>query len=82
MQQNGQRHVPRDVSVEVQKAHFGEIKACQAKGKLITLSLGGAAPNVTFSGDKQAKDFAETVWDLFLGGSSKTKRFGDAVLDG
>jgi len=64
------------------KGLASEIKACQASGKLVTLSLGGAAGNVTFSGDDQAKDFADTVWDLFLGGSSGTRPFGNAVLDG
>lgn len=59
-----------------------DIKACQAKGKLITLSLGGAVGNTSFTGDKQAKAFAGTVWDLFLGGSSDTRPFGNAVLDG
>jgi chitinase len=59
-----------------------DIRTCQAKGKLVTLSLGGAAGNVSFSGDGQAKDFADTIWDLFLGGSSDTRPFGSAVLDG
>ncbi|KAF9648541.1 glycoside hydrolase, partial [Thelephora ganbajun] len=59
-----------------------DIKTCQAKGKLVTLSLGGALGDVLFSGDKQAKHFADTLWDLFLGGSSHTRPFGSAVLDG
>lgn len=32
--------------------------------------------------DDNAEEFAETVWDLFLGGWSDTRPFGDAVLDG
>lgn len=59
-----------------------EIKACQAKGKLVTLSLGGSVGSVSFSGDDQAQAFADTIWNLFLGGSSKTRPFGSAVLDG
>lgn len=59
-----------------------DIKACQAKGKLITLSLGGSAGNVSFTGDNQAKAFADTVWNLFLGGHSDKRPFGSAVLDG
>ncbi|EIN13628.1 glycoside hydrolase family 18 protein, partial [Punctularia strigosozonata HHB-11173 SS5] len=59
-----------------------DIKTCQAKGKIITLSLGGATGSVGFTGDDQATDFAETIWNLFLGGSSSTRPFGDAVLDG
>ncbi|KAF5383561.1 hypothetical protein D9615_003762 [Tricholomella constricta] len=58
------------------------IKACQAKGKIITISLGGATGGSGFSSDAQAQTFADTVWNLFLGGSSSTRPFGDAVLDG
>ncbi|KAG6916194.1 hypothetical protein DXG01_008076 [Tephrocybe rancida] len=59
-----------------------DIKACQAKGKIITLSLGGATGAATFSSDAQAQTFADTIWNLFLGGSSSTRPFGTAVLDG
>ena len=59
-----------------------DIKACQAKGKIVTLSLGGAGGSVGFSSDSQAQTFADTVWNMFLGGSSSTRPFGDAVLDG
>ncbi|KAH8100463.1 class III chitinase [Cristinia sonorae] len=59
-----------------------DIKACQAKGKIITLSLGGAGGTVGFASDSQGQAFADTVWDLFLGGSGTTRPFGDAVLDG
>ncbi|QRV90694.1 carbohydrate-binding domain protein [Ceratobasidium sp. AG-Ba] len=58
------------------------IKTCQAKGKLLTLSLGGAGGAYGFSSDSQGVQFADTVWNLFLGGSSSTRPFGDAVLDG
>ena len=59
-----------------------DIQACQAKGKLVTLSLGGDKESVSFASDAQAETFADTVWDLFLGGSSDTRPVGDAVLDG
>ncbi|KAL0950816.1 hypothetical protein HGRIS_007580 [Hohenbuehelia grisea] len=59
-----------------------DIKTCQSKGKIITLSLGGATGSVGFQSDAQATSFAQTVWDLFLGGSSSTRPFGSAVLDG
>ncbi|TFK63509.1 glycoside hydrolase [Pluteus cervinus] len=59
-----------------------DIKACQARGKLVTLSLGGATGAASFSSDAQATAFADTVWNIFLGGSSSTRPFGDAVLDG
>ncbi|KAI0341213.1 class III chitinase [Trametopsis cervina] len=59
-----------------------DIKTCQAKGKIVTLSLGGAGGSVGFSSDAQGTQLADTVWNLFLGGSSSTRPFGDAVLDG
>ncbi|KAJ2985647.1 hypothetical protein NUW54_g10080 [Trametes sanguinea] len=59
-----------------------DIKECQAAGKLITLSLGGATGEVGFSSDSQASSFADQVWNLFLGGESDIRPFGDAVLDG
>ncbi|KAK7694334.1 hypothetical protein QCA50_001517 [Cerrena zonata] len=59
-----------------------DIKACQAKGKIVTLSLGGAGGSVGFASDAQAQTLADTIWNVFLGGSSSTRPFGDAVLDG
>ncbi|TFK76820.1 glycoside hydrolase [Pluteus cervinus] len=59
-----------------------DIASCQAKGKLVTLSLGGQSGAVGFQSDSQAETFAQTIWDLFLGGSSSTRPFGNAILDG
>ncbi|KAI0034212.1 glycoside hydrolase [Vararia minispora EC-137] len=59
-----------------------EIQACQARGKIVTISIGGATGGVAFTGVDQARQFADTVWNLFLGGSSSTRPFGAAVLDG
>ncbi|KAI9000467.1 glycoside hydrolase superfamily [Trametes punicea] len=59
-----------------------DIKECQAAGKIVTLSLGGATGEVGFSSDSQAESFADQVWNLFLGGESDIRPFGDAVLDG
>jgi chitinase len=59
-----------------------DIQTCQSKGKLVTLSLGGATGSVGFQSDAQATSFAQTIWNLFLGGSSSTRPFGNAVLDG
>ncbi|KAK7467427.1 Chitinase 2 [Stygiomarasmius scandens] len=59
-----------------------DIQACQDRGKIVTLSMGGATGAAVFTSDEQAESFAELVWDLFLGGSSDTRPFGDAVLDG
>ncbi|KAJ8702978.1 Chitinase 2 [Pleurotus ostreatus] len=59
-----------------------DIATCQSKGKIITLSLGGATGSVGFQTDSQATTFAQTIWDMFLGGNSATRPFGSAVLDG
>ncbi|KAG5646715.1 hypothetical protein DXG03_002397 [Asterophora parasitica] len=59
-----------------------DIATCQGKGKIVTLSLGGATASAGFQSDSQASAFAQTIWDLFLGGSSSTRPFGNAVLDG
>ncbi|PBL00884.1 class III chitinase [Armillaria gallica] len=59
-----------------------DIATCQAKGKIVTLSLGGATGSVGFSSDAQAVQFANTIWNLFLGGTSDTRPFGSAILDG
>ncbi|KIM48366.1 carbohydrate-binding module family 5 protein [Hebeloma cylindrosporum] len=59
-----------------------DIRACQAKGKVVTLSLGGATGAVGFQSDSQATTFGQTIWDMFLGGTSSTRPFGDAILDG
>ncbi|KAJ7891680.1 glycoside hydrolase family 18 protein, partial [Mycena olivaceomarginata] len=60
------------------------IQACQAKGKLVTLSLGGGGTTTArFTSDAAAISFADTIWNDFLGGSSGAHRpFGAAVLDG
>ena len=59
-----------------------DIKNCQAAGKVITLSIGGATGSITFSSEDEAKSFAEDFYNNFLGGNSSTRPFGDAVLDG
>ncbi|KAI0265502.1 glycoside hydrolase superfamily [Russula aff. rugulosa BPL654] len=59
-----------------------DIQECQAKGKIVTLSIGGSDGVFGFVSDSQAEEFADTIWDLFLGGSSSTRPFGSAILDG
>lgn len=49
---------------------------------MLTTVKGGATGSDTFSSDDQATQFANTIWDMFLGGSSTTRPFGEAVLDG
>ena len=59
-----------------------DIKACQAQGKKVLMSLGGAAGSYGFQNENDAVTFANTLWDLFGNGKSDTRPFGDAVLDG
>ncbi|KAG2206238.1 hypothetical protein INT47_007251 [Mucor saturninus] len=59
-----------------------DIKICQNKGKTVLMSLGGAAGIYGFANDGDGEAFADTLWNLFGAGSSSTRPFGDAVLDG
>jgi chitinase len=61
-----------------------QIEACQAKGKIVTLALGGSISQVGLASDALARDFADKTWHSFLGGSDSDspRPFGDAVLDG
>ncbi|KAJ2448158.1 Chitinase 2 [Coemansia sp. RSA 2336] len=59
-----------------------DIKQCQSKGKAVILSMGGAAGAYGFSSDSDAQKYADTVWDMFLGGNGSQRPFDDAVLDG
>lgn len=46
------------------------------------MSLGGASGSYGFSNDGDGQKFAQTLWDLFLGGNSSTRPFGDVAIDG
>ncbi|ORX68931.1 glycoside hydrolase [Linderina pennispora] len=58
------------------------ITHCQKQGKIILLSMGGAAGAYGFADDTQAERYADKLWDLFLGGNSMTRPFDDAIIDG
>ncbi|RXW16586.1 hypothetical protein EST38_g9260 [Candolleomyces aberdarensis] len=75
-------HQERLTAREAQGQPYFAISACQSKGKLITLSLGGVTGAVGLSSDSQASAFADLIWNLFLGGKSSTRPFGTAILDG
>lgn len=47
---------------------------------MITLSLGGSDVRHSFKDVDDAKRFAKTIWNLFLGGESKVRPFGDNVV--
>ena len=44
--------------------------------------MGGQGGGGAFSSDAQASAFGDTIWNIFLGGSSSIRPFGGAVLDG
>ncbi|KAG6902322.1 hypothetical protein C0995_001701 [Termitomyces sp. Mi166 len=59
-----------------------DIRSCQAKGKIVTLSIGGATSQVGFSSDAEAESFGQLLWDMFLGGKGDIRPLGDVPLDG
>ncbi|KAI8887563.1 carbohydrate-binding module family 19 protein [Backusella circina FSU 941] len=59
-----------------------DIKTCQSLGVKVILSLGGASGAYSLADDAAASTFANTIWNMFGGGSSSTRPFGDAVIDG
>ena len=61
------------------------ISACQAGGKIVLMSLGGAVGTSVFTSDAQAVTFAEMLWNLFGAGNGtdpKLRPFGSVVVDG
>ncbi|KAK7754995.1 Chitinase 2 [Diatrype stigma] len=64
--------------------HREDIKACQAKGKTILMSLGGMTYSQGgFSDATAAQQAADQVWDLFGTNTAAANRpFGSAVVDG
>ncbi|EFJ22967.1 hypothetical protein SELMODRAFT_232631 [Selaginella moellendorffii] len=64
------------------KAYSSKIKACQAKGVQIILSIGGGASGGYLVSDADARDFAEKLWNSYLGGHSSDRPLGSAVLNG
>lgn len=59
-----------------------DIKTCQSLGKKILLSMGGASGQYGFNDQQNAEQVATDLWNLVGGGSSDTRPFGDAVIDG
>ncbi|KAJ3684923.1 hypothetical protein LUZ61_014087 [Rhynchospora tenuis] len=59
-----------------------DIHACQAKGIKVLLSLGGGIGSYTLSSPSDAQNVAQYLWNNYLGGTSKDRPFGSAVLDG
>lgn len=81
---------------QAQAAINSQLQNCEALGRQITtcqqlyntkilVSLGGYIASSAFPTQSDATDFADTLWDLFGGGVSKTPRlrpFGNATVDG
>ncbi|KAA1474325.1 glycoside hydrolase [Dentipellis sp. KUC8613] len=59
-----------------------QIKACQKKGKAVTISLGGANSAIGFTDEDDARSFGDLIYNEFLGGNGELRPFGKAVLDG
>lgn len=72
----------RLVKLEVRLSYVCREPYQASAGKIVLLSMGGATGNNGFSSNQQATTFADQIWNLFFGGSSSTRPFGDAILDG
>jgi chitinase len=59
-----------------------DIAACQAMGKTVLMSLGGADGKHSLVSHEDAIDLAHQIWNLILGGTSNVRPFDTAVLDG
>ncbi|KAJ0120777.1 endochitinase chi3 [Diaporthe amygdali] len=75
------------VAPEDGKSIADKISDCQGKGKKVMISFGGDErfSNATFSSEDEAKEAADQVWNLYLGGTDSTdlRPFGEKVtLDG
>jgi len=56
-----------------------DIAVCQANGIKVLL---GISPTDTLASANAASTSANNIWNYFLGGSSSTRPFGSAILDG
>jgi chitinase len=66
-----------------------QVRQCQAAGKKVLLSLGGAQgySDTTIPSDQDAEMLASKLWNLFLGGmeipqTNAIRPFGNVILDG
>lgn len=59
-----------------------QIKTCQSLGKKVLISLGGAAGSYGFNSESDAQSVANDLWNMFGGGKSSTRPFGNAKIDG
>ncbi|OWM64072.1 hypothetical protein CDL15_Pgr011527 [Punica granatum] len=59
-----------------------EIRSCQGKDIKVLMSIGGGAGDYSLVSEADADNFADYLWNNFLGGQSSSRPLGDAVLDG
>ncbi|KAG0540250.1 hypothetical protein BDA96_03G392600 [Sorghum bicolor] len=59
-----------------------DIIACQRMGIKVLLSIGGGVGSYGLSSRDDARTVAAYLWNNYLGGRSKSRPLGDAVLDG
>ncbi|KAG8390355.1 hypothetical protein BUALT_Bualt01G0074900 [Buddleja alternifolia] len=59
-----------------------DIRACQARGIRVLLSLGGGRGSYSLSSANDARQVANYLWNNYLGGSSGSRPLGNAILDG
>ena len=58
------------------------VRACQAAGKKVLISIGGSTGSAGFQSDDDGKMAATSVWNIFLGGNGSIRPFANATLDG
>jgi chitinase len=59
-----------------------DIIDCQQQRKKVLISLGGAKGSYSLPTAAEGEAFAQTTWDMFLGGVGPLRPFGTAILDG
>ena len=59
-----------------------DIRSCQSSGVKVLLSIGGGVGSYGLSSPADARQVAAYLWNNYLGGASKSRPLGDAVLDG
>jgi len=60
----------------------GDVQHCQDMGKMVMVSCGGGGNPLSFQSEADANNGAQQIWDLFLGGSSNNRPYGDFKFDG
>jgi len=59
-----------------------DVKYCQSKKILVLLAIGGGIGKYSLASKADAKAVAKHLWNYYLGGNSRSRPFGTAVLDG